>query len=344
MNGGSAVRGGGVILRDVAVVCPVFNEARSLAEFLDALAGMSALPEELIIVDGGSTDGSAALVERHAASHRLAQEVRVIVDPSCQRRVHEGAIARARNLGVRSARASVLAFTDAGCRVDPRWLEAITDPLRSSPDTAAAGGWYVPDARTWFERCVATAWFLPADVLRSESFVPSARSLAVRRSAWNRVGGFPEETYTAEDTQFVRLLRGAGFSITYVPEALVSWRVRQSLSSFLTMVVGYGEGDGRMGILRLNVLKNSVRLLAVAVPLVLVLFHDPAWAAVAAVMLAVMPFLRSPARALHPSNLIRFPVLGLLKLAADAAYIWGYSRGRGLRVPRTVPSGRTTAS
>src|SRR3954447_26423119 len=96
----------------VSVVVPVRDGARVIGECLDALtAQRGAPPYEVLVVDNGSTDNTAAAVRAHPSAPTLVTESR------------PGSYA-ARNAGIIAAAGSVLAFTDADCTPAPTWLAA----------------------------------------------------------------------------------------------------------------------------------------------------------------------------------------------------------------------------
>ncbi len=110
----------------ISVVVPTYNEAQGIQEFLAQFRGQS-LPRgefELIIVDGGSTDGTVDLATKMAD--------RVITQTS-------KGIGGARNDGVAMARADLIATTDADCRVPDGWLENIVEDFDDRDVVAVCG-------------------------------------------------------------------------------------------------------------------------------------------------------------------------------------------------------------
>ncbi len=102
----------------VSVVVPFFNSERHLAACIESLLGQDDVggPFEIILIDNGSTDGSASIVERY-------RELIVLDEPT------PGAYA-ARNTGIRRARAPLIAFTDADCVVAGDWLRSLRDGMQ----------------------------------------------------------------------------------------------------------------------------------------------------------------------------------------------------------------------
>src|SRR3990172_13260509 len=102
--------------RRVAVICTVLSEEDTVGKLLDSLAAQIRRPDEIILVDGGSTDHTVALVEQYAA--RFAQQglsLRLIVAPGSN-------ISTGRNRAIAASDAEIIASTDAGVRLSPDWL------------------------------------------------------------------------------------------------------------------------------------------------------------------------------------------------------------------------------
>lgn len=313
----------------VSMICTLYNEAEGAGEFLDAVWAMDVLPEELVLLDGGSTDGTGAAISAYLAAHPSPMRARLIVDPECNRTRSPGAIALGRNRAIAAARHDVIAATDAGCRVAPGWLDRITAPFAGPAGPDVVAGWYVADARTAFERCVARVWLVPPEAVDPSRVLPSSRSIAFRRSAWERAGGYPEHTYTAEDTLFDLALRKAGCVVAWAPEAIVRWRMKPGFAAFARLVHGYGYGDGVNGIMGGNLAANVVKLsvtglLAGAGALV----HPLFFALLVAWWTALLARGRDLSPATLPSFLARFPLAVAVKLTADAAYVAGHLDGR----------------
>lgn len=222
----------------VSVVATVRNERHALPAFLDAILGQTRSPDEVIVVDGGSRDGSLELLVEQAS---IRPELRV-------ERLAGANISEGRNAAIRVATGSVIAVTDAGTVAAPDWLARLVEPFEDDAEVGVASGWFRPGGRAWFERClgaVITPHLLEVD---AERFLPSSRSVAFRRGWWERVGGYPEWLSHCEDLVFDLELRRLGALFVFSPDAVVTWSARSSLPRFFRQYFLYARGDGQAGL------------------------------------------------------------------------------------------------
>lgn len=182
----------------VSVVVPCRNEAGTLHACLDAIAAQEAQAFEVLLVDGGSTDGGPETA--------LARGIRVLADPG-------RGPAAARNVGISAARGRIVAFTDADCVPRFDWLARLCAPF---DDPSVAG--------------VAGAMRLPRDTLRGRLEDNDARlryrgyitsNVAYRRDVLLQTGGFDEELVCAEDYDLAWRVMDAGHHIVRAPDAIV---------------------------------------------------------------------------------------------------------------------------
>ncbi len=215
--------GGEILTVRVAVIATVKNESGTIAHLLDSLCRQTRQPDEVVIVDGGSTDDTWAQLQTWERSGRLP--LRILLEPGCN-------IARGRNLAIAATRSAIIASTDAGVWLEPGWLASLLPPLAGeSPELphVVACGFFVPEATTAFEMALG-ATVLPAlaDVNPSK-FLPSSRSVAFLKAAWAEVGGYPEWLDYCEDLVFDFRLSARGNRFVFRPEAIAHFRPRSSL-------------------------------------------------------------------------------------------------------------------
>jgi glycosyltransferase involved in cell wall biosynthesis len=220
----------------VSVIMTVFNEALSITHLLDSLAAQSRMPDEIVIVDGGSTDNTPEILTNYVMREEVALH-------TCSR---PGAnISQGRNAAIAAAHGQVIAVTDAGVRLDPSWLEELIRPFEQDAETNIVAGFFVPDPQTPFEVAMG-ATVLPdlKDVVAS-TFLPSSRSVAFRKKAWSAIGGYPEWLDYCEDVILdLELVQRYG-PFHFAPRALVYFRPRSNMRSFFLQYYRYARGDGK---------------------------------------------------------------------------------------------------
>jgi glycosyltransferase involved in cell wall biosynthesis len=238
----------------VSVIFTVLNEARSLPRLLDSLAAQTRPPDEVVVCDGGSTDGTMPLLE---SERRLP--LRVI-------RRSGANISQGRNAAIKAADGEVIAVTDTGVRLSPRWLEEIVAPFEDGR-TQVVAGFFQPDPHTAFETAMGATVLPELRDIDPPRFLPSSRSVAFRKSAWAAVEGYPEWLDYCEDLIFDLRLRDRFGPFLFAPQALVYFRPRASLRAFFVQYYRYARGDGKADLWRR---RHAIRYLTylVAVPLI----------------------------------------------------------------------------
>ena len=232
----------------VSLIVAVRDDREGFAELLEAIAEQVEPPDEVVIVDGGSKDGTLEELEGRDGD---LPPVRVLVAPGVN-------ISGGRNLAVREAAHDWIACTDAGCRPHPGWLRAMKQ-ARERTDIAA--GTFAVDARSPLERAVACAHYPVLDELHDDDplvrlshrlfgrdFRPEhtgGGSMAFSRAAWEAAGGFPEDVQTGEDYAFTATAIERGFRPALVEDALVYWRPRATWLDTARMFASYSRGDVR---------------------------------------------------------------------------------------------------
>ncbi|MGE5282673.1 MAG: glycosyltransferase [Chloroflexota bacterium] len=220
---------------DVSLIATLKDEATSIRGFLDGLLRQTRPPQEIVLVDGGSTDGTVAAIEE--AARDAPVPIRLIVAPGTN-------ISRGRNIAIEEAAHEVIAVTDAGTRPEPDWLEQLVEPLERDPDTVVSSGFFLAGGEGWRRRALAIAITPQREEVDPADFLPSSRSVAFRRAWWRRAGGYPEWLRHCEDLVFDLELRRLGARFAFVPDAIVVWDARPGLRSFARQYFDYARGDG----------------------------------------------------------------------------------------------------
>jgi glycosyltransferase involved in cell wall biosynthesis len=217
----------------VSLILTTRNEAAQVPLFLDGVRAQTVRPAEIVVCDGGSADGTAELLRRLGAD----LDLRVVEEAGAN-------IARGRNRAILASTQDILAITDAGCVIEPDWLERITAPLLQDADVDAVGGGYTLIGDSRVQRWTRAA-SLPLARQDPAEFLPSSRSFAVRRGAIEQAGLYPEHlTFAGEDTALVLRMKQQGARFVTRWDALVHWYPRPTLRAFLRQHYLYGLGDG----------------------------------------------------------------------------------------------------
>jgi len=215
----------------ISVVVTVFNEEANVAKLLESLLVQTRKPGEIVIVDGGSQDKTVEIIRHFQKKNK---KIKLLIE-KCSR-------AKGRNLGIDIARNEIVVLTDAGCMVRRNWLERITKPFVNK-EVDVVAGFYKMTGTTAFQK--ALSFFL--GVLPSQfdaNFLPSTRSMAIKKKLWLRVGGFPEKlTDTAEDTVFNYKIIQSGGNIARVKNARVEWGMPETLGEAFNKIFLYAKGD-----------------------------------------------------------------------------------------------------
>jgi glycosyltransferase involved in cell wall biosynthesis len=222
----------------VSVIATVYNESASVDAWLAALQAQTRLPDEIIVVDGGSDDGTVAQIE--AIQPTSPVPIRLVVAPGAN-------ISEGRNLAIQQATGQLIAVTDAGTQSDPQWLERLIEPLDAG-EADVASGFFVPRQMSGWERALAAATLPDADEPDPDQFLPSSRSVAFRRDWFDAGLRYPEWLDYCEDLVWDLALKRAGARFRFVPDALVTFAVRPSPVAFAVQYARYARGDGKAGL------------------------------------------------------------------------------------------------
>lgn len=194
----------------VSVIIPAYNAEEKLSACLDALLEQSVLPDEIIVVDDGSTDQTKKVAEAYSLVTVLTQK-------------NQGP-ARARNAGAEKAKSTIIVFVDSDCIPEKNWLEEMLKPFEDS-NVAGVQGAYRSRQKS------LTARFDQADIEYRYEHMQRAKKLywiatysaAYRRTIFLAEGKFDESFPRAsgEDAELSYLLAENGHQLVFSPRAIV---------------------------------------------------------------------------------------------------------------------------
>jgi len=218
---------------NISICITTFNEEGNIGALLDSLLVQTKKPDEIVIVDGGSTDKTMGIINHY---QKRFGKIKLLKE-KCSR-------ARGRNLGVEIAKGDVIAITDAGCIADRNWLKNLIAPFATGRVDISAG-FYKMIGKNSLQKAMSI--FLGVTPRKFDiNFLPSTRSMAFRKNAWDVVGGFPEgKGNSAEDTDFNYKAVKSGLKYSRVKNALVEWGMPKNLTEFFNKIKTYAKWDIR---------------------------------------------------------------------------------------------------
>jgi cellulose synthase/poly-beta-1,6-N-acetylglucosamine synthase-like glycosyltransferase len=212
----------------LSIIIPAFNESTAIATCLEALLAQRDLATnpEIIVVDDGSTDDTAAIVGRYP--------VRLLTQP------HAGS-ATARNRGAWAASGDVLLFTDADCRPQPDWAFRMSEPF-ADPNVCGVKGLFRTDQTGLVARLVQAEYEeKEANMLARRRVVfADTASAAFRADVFSALVGFRTDMKAVEDTEFSFRLAAQGHAIVVAPQAIVHHRHPETVGQYARRKFRYG--------------------------------------------------------------------------------------------------------
>jgi glycosyltransferase involved in cell wall biosynthesis len=212
-----ALRGSIARRRDaprVSVIIPVYNGERYLTQAIESVLAQTSPPFEVIVVDDGSTDGSASVAERYAP------RVKVHSQPNA-------GIGATRNRGVALAQGELIAFLDADDLWSPRKLELQLAALARDPAPDFVLGHVEQFIQPGLDPVAAARIDCPSGL--QPGYLPGAA--LIRREALDRVGPFREDLRVGEFVDWMARAREIGLREAMLPEHVLSRRLHDTNQS-----------------------------------------------------------------------------------------------------------------
>ncbi len=204
----------------ISLIIPVRNGAKTIQNCVRAALNQQGLEEahEVIVVDDGSTDGTADLVE--------PMDVLLVRQPSLGK-------SAARNAGVQRASGDILAFTDADCEPDPHWLQVLTAPFQKA-DIVGVKGAYLTRQRSLVSRFVQLEHESKYERLRRQGHIDfiDTYSAAYRRDVFLQNQGFDPALEMNQDQELSFRLARKGYLMVFAPQAVVYHQHVESLWAY----------------------------------------------------------------------------------------------------------------
>lgn len=180
----------------VSVVIPAYNEEKYLPETLDSVKRLTLPPDEILVIDGDSTDRTRAVAQSLGA--------RVVTVP------HRG-IGFARQRGLEEAKGDIIAFTDADTVVPRDWLTKIVETLSQNGVSGVYSGYYVPNG--WLPYLIFINIIQPMYQVFFQWIgrpICPGQNMAFWKQKALEAGGYPMDFNIIEDQEMGKRLRTVG--------------------------------------------------------------------------------------------------------------------------------------
>jgi glycosyltransferase involved in cell wall biosynthesis len=316
---------------EISVIVPVYNGAKTITRLLESLTAQRIDRDcfEIVVVDNGSSDATVARVK-----------------PFPVRLLHERSIQSsyaARNCGIRAARGTILAFTDADCIAHPDWLSALCRPFEQLRIGASAGAIIAARPTTLVQRyCARKRWYELA-LTQRPFFTPKTRgerlcrripwldyrsglslpplanpptaNVAYRRAVFEQIGLFDPELRSGGDLDLAwRMQLETTWHVAVAPDAIIEHQHRRDLRGLLALNAKNGWGYAMLA-RRYAALPAPIRPQLVAESLIL------------STLLLFRQLVRLGIALSRPTNDSLDQIAPLLTLVGSLAYQWGKCSG-----------------
>jgi glycosyltransferase involved in cell wall biosynthesis len=219
-------------LPKVSVIICSFNGGSTVEACLRSLRRLKYPDYEVVFVDDGSSDDTAAIVQKFS-------EVRYIYQ------ANQG-LSSARNVGLEAATGEIVAYTDSDCEADEHWLYHLALALVRGGHAGVGGPNLIPDEGSWVADCVGVSPGGPTHVMlddRIAEHVPGC-NMAFYRAIARQANGFDAQFRKAgDDVDFIWRLQHARYTIGFAPAAQVWHFRRNTVRAYLRQQRGYGEAE-----------------------------------------------------------------------------------------------------
>ena len=212
------------------------NEIKSLPRWKQNIQDQTRQPDEIVIVDAFSDDGTFEYLTEWANSDARLKII--------QKR---GAAAYGRNIAIENTQFDHILSTDMGVRLAKVWCEKLIVPFEKDNSIDFVIGNTCIDVETVLSGAAKAELVLEDGGIPDPkvSKVPGNRSVAYKKYVWEKVGKLPEDlTFYADDSVFGRQLIQEGFKFVLAPDAMTYWGRPEKLKHFFHENFVYGKGDG----------------------------------------------------------------------------------------------------
>ncbi len=218
----------------VSVVVCSYNGARTIRDCLEGLKRLAYPDYEVVVVDDGSTDGTASIAREY--------DCRLI-------RTENRGLSNARNTGLNAATGEIVAYIDDDAYPDPHWLTYLAAAFLRTSHAGIGGPNIAPAGDGPIAECVARAPGGPVHVLLTDheaEHIPGC-NMAFRKAALDAIGGFDPRFRTAgDDVDVCWQLQERGWTLGFHAGAMVWHHRRNSVRTYWKQQIGYGRAEAML--------------------------------------------------------------------------------------------------
>ncbi|MBD2562364.1 MULTISPECIES: glycosyltransferase [Nostoc] len=224
----------------VSVVVPIYNGEADLPELINCLLSQTYPKErvEYLLVDNNSSDRTLIILKTSAENYPIR------IRPLSENQIQSSYAAR--NTGIRVATGEIIVFTDADCRPQPQWLNALIQPFVNQEVVIVAGEILALPGTTLLEQHADRQETLSQKHTLKHSFRPYGQTanLAIRRIALEKAGLFRPYLTTGGDADICWRILGENIGcLEFAPNAIVQHRHRGTLQELQSQWRRYGRSN-----------------------------------------------------------------------------------------------------
>ncbi len=216
-------------------IVPVLNEEKTIIPTLESIEIQQPLPDEVIIVDGGSSDSTLDKISEYKKHSKLW--IKVLISPVKRN------IGYQRNLAIEYAKNELLMNVDSGTILDSNYAANMLGPFLEYKDLDLVGGVHYPKVKYLWSRLFT----------RKEHFVknlePYGACIVYRKKIAQKIGKYPEYlTYAGEDTFFHYKYKKAARNLVLNKAAFLLWEHPPTLKAMIKKKLSYGAAKFEIGL------------------------------------------------------------------------------------------------